>query len=57
MLCFGLGTVPTVLTAGLASAQILRLNAGRRLNVVFGSLLLAFGVLTLLAPFTMHVHS
>jgi sulfite exporter TauE/SafE len=50
MLCFGLGTVPAVLAAGLMSARILRLAAGRRLNLVAGSLLLVCGLLTLLAP-------
>jgi hypothetical protein len=52
MLCFGLGTVPAVLAAGLMSAKLLRLSAGRRLNVVMGSLLLICGLLTLLEPFS-----
>jgi sulfite exporter TauE/SafE len=52
MLCFGLGTVPAVLAAGLMSAKLLRLRAGRRLNAVAGSLLLLCGLLTLLVPFS-----
>jgi hypothetical protein len=52
MLCFGLGTVPAVLAAGLISAKLLRLRAGRRLNAVAGSLLLLCGLLTLLVPFS-----
>ncbi len=56
MLCFGLGTLPAVLAAGLASAQVLRLGAGRRLHLVVGSLLLVFGLLTLIAPFSLHTH-
>jgi sulfite exporter TauE/SafE len=50
MLCFGLGTAPAMLAAGLMSATILRLRAGPRLNAVGGSLLLICGLLTLLAP-------
>jgi len=53
MLCFGIGTLPAVLSAGLASAQVLRLRSGPRLNVVFGLLLLGFGILTVVAPWAM----
>jgi sulfite exporter TauE/SafE len=53
MLCFGLGTLPAILLAGLASAQALRLNAGRRLNMVFGTLLLVLGIMTVIAPWGM----
>lgn len=56
MLCFGLGTLPAVLSAGLASAQLLRLNAGRRLNTVFGALLLVLGIVTVVAPWSVHAH-
>lgn len=50
MLCFGLGTLPAIVSAGLASAQLLRLSAGRRLNTVFGVLLLVLGIMTVVAP-------
>ncbi len=50
MLCFGLGTVPAVLAAGLSSAQILRIAGGRRLSMLTGSMLRLFGVLTIAAP-------
>ncbi len=57
MLCFGLGTVPAILSAGLASAQFLRLSAGRRFNTVFGALLLVLGIMTAVAPWGMHAPS
>ena len=57
MLCFGLGTLPAILSAGLASAQIFRLGAGRRLNTVFGVLLFMFGVMTVVAPWVTHTHA
>ena len=58
MLCFGLGTLPAILSAGLASAQILSLSVGRqRLNAVFGSLLLALGIMTVIAPWSPHAHT
>jgi sulfite exporter TauE/SafE len=53
MLCFGLGTLPAIVSAGLASAQLVRLSAGRRLNTVFGVLLLVLGVLAVVAPWGM----
>jgi sulfite exporter TauE/SafE len=56
MLCFGLGTLPAILSAGLAGAQLLRLSAGRRLNTVFGALLLVLGIMTVIAPWGMHTH-
>ena len=55
MLFFGLGTVPAVFGAGLASAQIGRFAAARGLNIVAGWLVLAFGALTLLGPLH-HAH-
>lgn len=56
MLCFGLGTVPAILSAGLAGAQLFRLSAGRRLNTVFGVLLLVLGIMTVVAPWGVHTH-
>lgn len=53
MLAFGLGTVPAVLVGGLLSGHAFRVAMGRRLHVVAGSLLLAFGVLTIAAPLSM----
>lgn len=56
MLCFGLGTVPAVLAAGLLSGHVGRLTAAKGLNAIAGSLLLVFGILTMLGPFGMHAH-
>ena len=56
MLCFGLGTLPAILFAGLASTQILHMRTGRRLNTAFGVLLLVLGLLTVAAPWTMPAH-
>jgi sulfite exporter TauE/SafE len=53
MLCFGLGTVPAVFSAGVASAQVLRVNRARGVKTALGSLLLVFGVATALAPWTL----
>lgn len=57
MLCFGLGTLPAILSAGFASVQIIGLSAGRRLNAVVGSLLLVLGIMTAIAPWSLHVHT
>ncbi len=50
LLMFGVGTWPAMLGGSLLSAQIGRFSAARGLHTVAGALLLAFGVLTLLAP-------
>jgi sulfite exporter TauE/SafE len=57
MVCFGLGTAPAVLAAGLLSGPVWRVAAARGLNVAAGSLLLVFGILTMLGPFGFHSHS
>ncbi len=58
MLSFGLGTTPALILACLASTQILRPRAGRGLNLAFGMLLLALGILSVVAPWVLptHVH-
>lgn len=57
MLCFGLGTVPAILAAGLASGRLLRLRPGRRLNWTLGVLVLTFGILTVVAPWILPAHA
>jgi uncharacterized protein len=56
MVCFGLGTVPAVLATGLLGGQVGQVAMARGLNAVAGSLLLVFGVLTMLGPFGFHTH-
>jgi len=50
MLLFGAGTWPAMLGGSLFSAQLWRLTAARGLHTAAGVLLLAFGVVTVLAP-------
>ena len=57
MLCFGLGTLPAVFTAGVASAHVMRVEHARGFKLVLGSLLLVFGIATALAPWTLRLHS
>jgi sulfite exporter TauE/SafE len=52
MLFFGLGTAPAVFGAGLLSAGVRRFTLARGLNTVAGWLLLAFGALTIVGPFS-----
>jgi sulfite exporter TauE/SafE len=56
MLCFGLGTVPAVFGAGMLSARLGRVSVAHGLNQAAGWLLLVFGVLTMLGPFSPHSH-
>lgn len=56
MLSFGLGTAPTVLAVGMLSGQMWRVAMARGLNLAAGSLLLVFGLLTMLGPLTQHAH-
>ncbi len=56
MLSFGLGTAPAVLATGLLGGQVWRVAAARRLNLAAGSILLIFGLLTMLAPLSGHAH-
>jgi len=56
MLCFGLGTVPAVFGAGMLSARLGRVSVAYGLNQAAGWLLLIFGVLTMLGPFSPHSH-
>lgn len=56
MLSFGAGTVPAVLAAGLLSGQVWRATMARGLNVAAGSLLMVFGLLTMLGPLSSHAH-
>jgi len=60
MLCFGLGTVPAMLSLGVAGI-LARPGVRARLSAASGLLIIAFGVLTLLRgfdvlPHTGHVH-
>ncbi len=56
MLCFGLGTVPAVLSAGLLGGQAWRVTMARGLNLAAGLLLMLFGLLTMLGPLSAHAH-
>ncbi len=56
MLCFGLGTAPAVLTAGLLGGQARRIPKVRGLNLAAGALLLVFGLATMLGPLGLHTH-
>lgn len=55
MLFFGLGTLPAVLGAALASSHALRLGGGERFRMVAGTLLLICGVLSVLGPLSLHL--
>jgi sulfite exporter TauE/SafE len=56
MLSFGVGTAPAVLAAGLAGGQVWRTATARGWNFAAGSLLLAFGLVTMLGPLGLHTH-
>lgn len=56
MLCFGLGTLPALLGAGLLGSKLGTLGGVRRLNGVTGWVVLLFGVWTIAGPFTHHHH-
>lgn len=56
MLSFGVGTAPAVLAAGLLGGQAWRVAMARSLNLAAGSLLLVFGLLTMLGPLSLHAH-
>jgi sulfite exporter TauE/SafE len=56
MLSFGLGTAPAMLATGLAGGQVWRAVMARRFNVAAGSLLLVFGFLSMLAPWSRYAH-
>ena len=53
MLCFGAGTAPAVLGAGLLSTRLARFMTARRLYGAAGWLLLVFGALTIVGPLGM----
>lgn len=53
MFCFGLGTLPSMLTTGFAASGLQKLRTHRLFRQVAGSLLVLFGLWTL--PFTTHV--
>jgi len=50
MLCFGAGTAPAVLGAGLLGTRLARFTSARRLQGAAGWLLLLFGALTIVGP-------
>ncbi len=47
MLCFGLGTLPAMLTTGLLADQLRRLLARRLTQQLAGLMIIVFGVYTL----------
>jgi uncharacterized protein len=55
LLLFGLGTWPAMLGGSLLSAQLWRVSMARGVHTLAGVLLLAFGVLTMIAPLG-HAH-
>jgi sulfite exporter TauE/SafE len=56
MFCFGTGTAPAVLAAGVLGGQAWRVTMAKGLNLAAGSLLLVFGLLTMLGPFAAGMH-
>ena len=56
MLCFGLGTVPAMLSLGVAGI-LARPSVRARLSVASGVLIIAFGVLTVLRGFDVLPHA
>jgi uncharacterized protein len=56
MLCFGLGTVPAMLSLGVAGV-LARAAARTRLSTASGILIVAFGVLTILRGFDVLQHA
>lgn len=55
MLCFGLGTVPAMLSLGLART-LARPSSRKRLSLASGALIIAFGLVTLLRGFDLLPH-
>jgi len=55
MLLFGLGTLPAMLGGSIFSGQFWRVSMARRMNAAAGTLLLAFGLITVIAPLQ-HAH-
>jgi sulfite exporter TauE/SafE len=53
MLCFGMGTLPALLGAGILGST-LRLHGFRRLDGLTGWVVLLFGVWTMIGPLTHH---
>lgn len=47
MLAFGLGTLPSLLAAGLAAARLRKWRADRNVRLAAGALVLGFGVVGL----------
>jgi uncharacterized protein len=54
MLCFGAGTAPAVLAIGMFGGHLWRVAMARGLNLAAGSLLMVFGLLTMLGPLSLH---
>ena len=54
MFCFGLGTLPSMVSAGLLAFQVRRLLGRRDVRKVAGALLIVYGLWTL--PFTAFIH-
>jgi uncharacterized protein len=55
LMLFGLGTWPAMLGGSLLGAQLWRVSMARRVHTLAGVLLLAFGVMTMIAPLG-HAH-
>lgn len=56
MVSFGLGTAPAVLGAGVLSHRLWRMTVAPGMNKAAGWLLLVFGALMMLGPFSPHAH-
>jgi len=54
MLCFGLGTLPMLLTIGLASKKLLSLSRSTVIRRIAGSLICIFSLANLLTPAGLH---
>jgi len=57
MLCFGLGTLPMLLTMGIASEKLTRLKRSTTVRRIAGGIIILFALVNLLSPAaTHHLH-
>jgi len=56
MLCFGLGTLPMLLSMGLASEKLVTLRRSATVRRIAGGLIITFALVNLLSPSAHHLH-
>jgi len=56
MLCFGLGTLPMLLSMGVASEKLLARRRSATVRRIAGGLIIAFALINLLSPSVQHLH-